>query len=103
MVEKRLSNHDATPEGGCSLAFRSMLLDFVNERVTARRNTREALALGSDVTEKKDHDSLEYVAANVSGITSRQLQVCGSYLYLCYVFRLFNLYFSVILNGKMFD
>ncbi|XP_068669233.1 DNA-directed RNA polymerase III subunit 1 [Aristolochia californica] len=75
IVDQRLSKHDTTPEGGCSSAFKKLLLDFLHERVTALRSNRRILELDEDCIGDKDCDVLEIVSANISGITSRQLQV----------------------------
>lgn len=75
-MDDRLSKHDMSPEGGCSAAFKKLLTDFVNSRVVLMRNTRRALKLDEDHTEQKDISLTERIAANISGISSKQLQVC---------------------------
>ncbi|XP_020113844.1 DNA-directed RNA polymerase III subunit 1 isoform X2 [Ananas comosus] len=75
IMDDRLSKHDMSPEGGCSAAFKKLLTDFVNSRVVLMRNTRRALKLDEDHTEQKDISLTERIAANISGISSKQLQV----------------------------
>lgn len=78
-IEDRLSQHDTTPEGGCSDAFKVSLLDFLNKIVSTLKNTRRMLSLDEDSTLTPDQDCtklvLENVATKISGISSRQLQV----------------------------
>ncbi|XP_058109980.1 DNA-directed RNA polymerase III subunit 1 isoform X2 [Magnolia sinica] len=71
-ADDRLSKHDVTPEGGCSAAFKESLSDFLKKSVVALRKTRRELGLDED---KVGEHVLENVAANISGITSQQLQV----------------------------
>lgn len=74
-VDNRFAKHDMSPEGGCSAAFKNMLSDFVHKRVTALENTRKALQLDEAVVGEKGSGALENVAANISGISPRQLEV----------------------------
>lgn len=80
-IDERLSKHDMTLEGGCSDAFRKSLSDFLYELVTKLNNTRRALGLDDDsiqTIKRNEYDLkhvLENVAAKISGISSRQLQV----------------------------
>ncbi|XP_058109982.1 DNA-directed RNA polymerase III subunit 1 isoform X4 [Magnolia sinica] len=74
-ADDRLSKHDVTPEGGCSAAFKESLSDFLKKSVVALRKTRRELGLDED---KVGEHVLENVAANISGITSQQLQVAKS-------------------------
>ncbi|XP_073009025.1 DNA-directed RNA polymerase III subunit 1 isoform X1 [Typha latifolia] len=75
VVDDRLSKYDMSPEGGCSAAFKKLLLDFLQKRVLLLRNTRRALQLDEDNVGKKASSLTESIAANISGISSKQLQV----------------------------
>lgn len=79
IMEERLSRPDISPEGGCSGGFVKLLRDFVNKRVTLWKNTRRSLNLDEDCLENKDSSLKERVAANISGISAKQLQVCLSW------------------------
>lgn len=61
-----------TPEGGCSIAFKKSLLDFLENNVMVMINTRRALNLDEEHVGKK---FLQDIAKNISGITAKQLQV----------------------------
>ncbi|XP_042427158.1 DNA-directed RNA polymerase III subunit 1-like isoform X1 [Zingiber officinale] len=74
-VDDRLAKHDMSPEGGCSDCFKRSLSDFVQKRVTAWEYTRKALQLNEAVVGEKCAGALENVAANISGISPRQLEV----------------------------
>ncbi|XP_074571423.1 DNA-directed RNA polymerase III subunit 1-like [Curcuma longa] len=74
-VDNRLAKHDMSPEGGCSTAFKDSLSDFVHKRVTALESTRKVLQLDEAVEGEKRSAALENVAANISGISPRQLEV----------------------------
>ncbi|XP_042421981.1 DNA-directed RNA polymerase III subunit 1-like isoform X2 [Zingiber officinale] len=74
-VDDRLAKHDMSPEGGCSDCFKRSLSDFVHKRVTAWEYTRKALQLNEAVVGEKCSGALENVAANISGISPRQLEV----------------------------
>ncbi|KAL2614065.1 hypothetical protein R1flu_025757 [Riccia fluitans] len=73
-VEERLSRPDCSLEEGCSNAFKESLLSFMEKRIAVVAQTRTRLGLPLD---KIDHDKdvLEKAAANISGLTERQLQV----------------------------
>jgi len=73
LVSERLSKYDMSPEGGCSSAFKNLLSDFLHKRVADLRKTRTRLQLPDD--QKDDYDRMEIVAANISGISAKQLQV----------------------------
>ncbi|KAI3875305.1 hypothetical protein MKX03_000732 [Papaver bracteatum] len=83
LANARLSEHDMTPEGDCSEAFKKSLLDeeafkegkeggFLYKCINSLENTRKGLQLDE---EKLGSQSLEKVSANVAGITLQQLQV----------------------------
>lgn len=75
IVNDRLAKHDMSPEGGCSAAFNKLLSDFVHKRAAALANIRKSLQLDEAVVEEKHSTALENIAANISGISSRQLEV----------------------------
>ncbi|PSR95151.1 DNA-directed RNA polymerase III subunit 1 like [Actinidia chinensis var. chinensis] len=72
---ERLKKHDMTSDGGCSDAFKKSLSEFIQDCSTRLKSTRKALQLDDEHTEGKNPNILESVAQNISGITSRQLQV----------------------------
>ncbi|XAR60510.1 DNA-directed RNA polymerase [Bertholletia excelsa] len=73
--DERLSKHDMTPEGGCSDAFKNSLSEFIQECSRRAESTRAALKLDDEQVEVRNYKILESVAQNISGLTSRQLQV----------------------------
>lgn len=73
-LEERLSMPDVSPEQGCSTAFRESLATFVEKRISAVAQTRTRLGLPLDRIDQ-EKDVLEKAAANISGLTERQLQV----------------------------
>ena len=75
IVNNRFSKYDMSPEGGCSSAFKKSLSDFLNNRVAAFKKTRGALQLDENYVESQNSNKIEHVAANISGITSKQLKV----------------------------
>lgn len=74
LVNERLSKYDMTPEGGCSSAFKNLLLDFFHKRVAELNKTRMHLQL-QEADLKDNYGAMEIVASNISGISSTQLQV----------------------------
>lgn len=75
IVDDRLSKYDISPEGGCSAAFKDSLSEFINKLVDSVKKSRTALQLDENCLGKKDSSVMESVAANISGISSRQIQV----------------------------
>ncbi|KAJ8551812.1 hypothetical protein K7X08_028255 [Anisodus acutangulus] len=78
VVDERLSYHDMSPEGGggCSEAFRASLSDFLIKNLAETlKKLRETLLLGEEQYAGDDHEYLENIALNISGITKKQLQV----------------------------
>ncbi|KAJ4819747.1 DNA-directed RNA polymerase subunit [Rhynchospora pubera] len=75
ITDERLSRPDMSFEGGCSRRFKELLEDFVKKRVKLWRNTRKSLKLDEDWVENKKSCPEERVAANISGISAKQLQV----------------------------
>ncbi|KAK3012475.1 hypothetical protein RJ639_007986 [Escallonia herrerae] len=75
VVDRRLSKHDMTPEGALSEAFRSSLLNFVESCAKKSQETRNSLKLDEGKLAGEDLKHLENIALNVSGVTSRQLEV----------------------------
>ena len=72
---ERLKKHDMTSDGGCSDAFKKSLSEFIQDCSTRLKITIKALKLDDEHIEGKNPNILESVAQNISGITSRQLQV----------------------------
>lgn len=75
MVDERLSRHDMTPEGGCSVEFTDKLTKFVKACAESSESTRKALKLDEEQQMGQDVKFLENVALNISGVTARQLKV----------------------------
>ncbi|CDP20047.1 unnamed protein product [Coffea canephora] len=71
-TDERLSERDTTPEGGCSEAFRDSLSKFLKVKcVQNLEKTIESLK-----AQEEDHNSsFENISSNISGFTSRQLEV----------------------------
>uniref|UniRef100_N1QQI8 DNA-directed RNA polymerase subunit n=1 Tax=Aegilops tauschii TaxID=37682 RepID=N1QQI8_AEGTA len=74
MLNDKLSEQDPSA-GGCSDRFKELLTKFVGNRIKMLRNTRRALHLDEDHVGRKDSSIEECVAANISGIAAKQLQV----------------------------
>ncbi|CAI9105246.1 OLC1v1004130C1 [Oldenlandia corymbosa var. corymbosa] len=76
MTDERLSEHDMTPEGGCSVAFRDSLAKFLKDKcVTCLKNTIEDLKSDADQNGGNNQDHLQNISLNISGITAQQLEV----------------------------
>lgn len=71
---KRLKEHNTSAEG-CSDAFKTNLSGFLEECKERFKNTREALGLHGEHVGEENLDIQEKFAKNISGITSKQLQV----------------------------
>ncbi|KAJ0985807.1 hypothetical protein J5N97_004163 [Dioscorea zingiberensis] len=75
IVDCRFSKYDMSLEGGCSSAFKKSLSDFLDSRLAALRKTRSALQLDENHVGSRHSNKIEKVAANIAGITSKQLEV----------------------------
>lgn len=75
MLNDKLSEHDTSSDGGCSEKFKQMLTKFLEDRIKLLKSTRRALHLDEDRVGKKDSSIEECIAANISGISAKQLQV----------------------------
>ncbi|KAK3012631.1 hypothetical protein RJ639_008587 [Escallonia herrerae] len=75
VVDRRLSRHNTTSEGALSEAFRNSLLNFVESCAKKSQETRNSLKLDEGKLAGEDLKHLENIALNVSGVTSRQLEV----------------------------
>lgn len=85
-VEDRLSKNDATPEGGCSVAFIESLKIFLNKYVETQKRAWSALLAdnesdaGKTIIGSSENDNIvirKKVVQNIAGVTHRQLQVLG--------------------------
>lgn len=74
-LEVKLSKHDTSSDGGCSEEFREELTEFLKKRIELLKNTRKALCLDEDHIGDKKSRKKERTAANISGISEKQLQV----------------------------
>lgn len=75
IVRSRLSKQDMTPDGGCSMGFKSSIEQFLDEYVKALRKTQETFLLNQSPGWKVKSATLEKIVQNISGVTSRQLKV----------------------------
>nr|GLL22253.1 DNA-directed RNA polymerase III subunit 1-like isoform X2 [Ipomoea trifida] len=84
MMHKRLSEHDTTPDGGCSAAFCNSLKEFIeNNCVASLEKTRKDLKLDGEHNAGEDLDALESITLNISGVTRKQLQKNYACRYWC--------------------
>ncbi|KAI4977830.1 hypothetical protein ZWY2020_014384 [Hordeum vulgare] len=74
MLNDKLSKQD-TSSGGCSDKFKELLTKFIGNRIKMLRSTRRALHLDEDHVGTKDSSIEECIAANISGISAKQLEV----------------------------
>lgn len=77
MLEDKITQHDTSSDGACSDEFKKNLREFLEERIKLMECTRRALHLHENHVGKKDSCIEEYIAANISGISAKQLQVCA--------------------------
>ncbi|XP_062226033.1 DNA-directed RNA polymerase III subunit 1 isoform X2 [Phragmites australis] len=75
VLNDKLSEHGTSSNGGCSQEFKKELTKFLEERIKLLKSTRRALHLDEDHVGKKDSCIEEFIAANISGISAKQLQV----------------------------
>lgn len=75
MLKDKLLQHDTSSDVGCSQEFKRELTKFLEDRIKLMKGTRRALHLHEDHVGKKDSCIEEFVAANISGISTKQLQV----------------------------
>ncbi|KAL5216799.1 hypothetical protein ABZP36_008200 [Zizania latifolia] len=75
ILNVKLSEHDASSDDSCSEKFKQLLTKFLEERIKLLKNTRRSLHLDEDHVGKKDSSIEECIAANISGISAKQLQV----------------------------
>ncbi|XP_006653556.2 DNA-directed RNA polymerase III subunit 1 [Oryza brachyantha] len=74
ILNDKLSEHDASSDDGCSEKFKQLLKDFLEDRIKLLKSTRRALCLDENHV-GKDSSIEESIAANISGISAKQLQV----------------------------
>uniref|UniRef100_A0A0D9W6L6 DNA-directed RNA polymerase subunit n=1 Tax=Leersia perrieri TaxID=77586 RepID=A0A0D9W6L6_9ORYZ len=74
ILNDKLSEHEASSNHGCSEKFKQLLTNFLENRIKLLKSTRRALRLDEDHVEK-DSSIEESIAANISGISRKQLQV----------------------------
>ena len=75
MLNDKLAEEDAA-SGGCSDKFKEMLTKFLEGRIKMLRSTRRALQLDEERVRRRDSSIEEGIAADISGISAKQLQVC---------------------------
>lgn len=74
-LNERLSKHDMSQEGGCSMAFKHSLSTFMEKHLSEVKKTRSLFGLPMDSTVLDANCTNEKVAANISSLTARQLEV----------------------------
>lgn len=74
-VERRLSEHDMTPEGGCSVAFKNSFKHFLDDYVKSLAKIREAFESVENPAAKENSAIWEKMVKSISGVTSEQLEV----------------------------
>nr|CAB3487477.1 unnamed protein product [Digitaria exilis] len=75
MLDDKITQHDTSSDGACSEEFKKQLREFLEERIKLLECTRRALHLHENHVGKKDSCIEEFIAANISGISAKQLQV----------------------------
>jgi DNA-directed RNA polymerase III subunit RPC1 len=75
MLNDKLAEQDAAL-CGYSDKFKEMLTKFLEDRIKMLRSTRRALQLDQDHVGGRDSSIEEGIAADISGISEKQLQVC---------------------------
>ncbi|KAM5559842.1 DNA-directed RNA polymerase III subunit 1-like [Rosa sericea] len=75
VVRSRLSEQDMIPEDGLSMCFKSSIEKFLDEYGKAQRKTQETFLLNQSSGWEVKSAILENIVKNISGVTSRQLEV----------------------------
>uniref|UniRef100_A0A0D9ZMI7 DNA-directed RNA polymerase subunit n=1 Tax=Oryza glumipatula TaxID=40148 RepID=A0A0D9ZMI7_9ORYZ len=75
ILNDKLSEHDASSDDGCSEKFKQLLTYFLEDRIKLLKSTRRALLLDEDHVGERHSSFEESIAANISGISAKQLQV----------------------------
>uniref|UniRef100_A0A0E0DFL4 DNA-directed RNA polymerase subunit n=1 Tax=Oryza meridionalis TaxID=40149 RepID=A0A0E0DFL4_9ORYZ len=75
ILNDKLSEHDASSDDGCSEKFKQLLTYFLEDRIKLLKSTRRALRLDEDRVGERHSSFEESIAANISGISAKQLQV----------------------------
>ncbi|GJN02490.1 hypothetical protein PR202_ga19848 [Eleusine coracana subsp. coracana] len=79
MLKDKLLEHDTSADGGCSEEFKKELETFLKKRIILWENTIKALELDEDhIGKTKGKQKIEGLAANISGISEKQLQVAAA-------------------------
>jgi hypothetical protein len=75
IVEQRLAKPDLELANGCSAAFKSSLVDFMDKCICEATLTRSNLGLPLNAVGGPAQLVNEHTATNISGLTARQLEV----------------------------
>ncbi|CAK9872595.1 unnamed protein product [Sphagnum jensenii] len=75
IVEQRLAKPDLELANGCSAAFKSSLVDFMDKCIREATLTRSNLGLPLNAVGGPAQLVNEHTATNISGLTARQLEV----------------------------
>jgi hypothetical protein len=74
-VERRFSEDNMTPEGGCSMEFKNSFKCFLDEYVKYLKKTREMLESVESLAAKENSEIRDRIVNNISGVTHKQLEV----------------------------
>ncbi|KAM0885580.1 hypothetical protein ACQ4PT_030246 [Festuca glaucescens] len=77
MLNDKLAEED-TASGVCSDSFKEMLTKFLEGRIKMVRSTRRALQLDENRVGRRNSSIEEGIAADISGISAKQLQVAAA-------------------------
>ncbi|KAL6903610.1 hypothetical protein ACP4OV_004423 [Aristida adscensionis] len=75
MLNDKLSEHGISSDGGCGEKIKEVLTEFLDNHIKLLKNTRRALHLDEDHVGKRNSCIEECIAANISGISAKQLEV----------------------------
>ncbi|OEL25158.1 DNA-directed RNA polymerase III subunit 1 [Dichanthelium oligosanthes] len=78
MLKDKIKQHETSSDGDCSEEFKKDLKEFLGKRIELLKSTRRALHLCVNQVGKKDSCIEEVIAANISGISAKQLQVASA-------------------------
>ncbi|KAH7421936.1 hypothetical protein KP509_13G082300 [Ceratopteris richardii] len=75
IVSDRVSRHDMSQEGGCSMDFKKKLVTFLDKNISVAEKTRAVLGLPTEIEDSEGNLIKERIATSISGVTARQLEV----------------------------
>jgi DNA-directed RNA polymerase III subunit RPC1 len=98
MLKEKLDQHKTSSDGGCTEEFKECLTKFLEKRIQLLNCTRKALHLDEKHVGKNDSCIEETIAANISGISAKQLQVCAYDLIHVPYYQIYGSMTAVIFN-----